>query len=98
MERISGPVNGFYIATYACPVGEFGTQYLGHARICSVQPRSFWEAIPIADLVATEWDGSSDAAHTRALVLATSEVHHCPAERGWRLSRRIENAAVLDES
>ena len=44
MERISGPFNGFYIATYASNAGGPGLNYLGYSKICRGKPESYWNA------------------------------------------------------
>ena len=43
MERISGPYNGFYIATYA---GESSTtaSFFAYAKICRGKPANYWDA------------------------------------------------------
>jgi hypothetical protein len=45
MEQISGPFNGFYIATYASDAGGPGINYLGYAKICRGRPDSYWDAL-----------------------------------------------------
>ncbi|MEJ5988793.1 hypothetical protein WG902_02250 [Ramlibacter sp. PS3R-8] len=42
MERIWGPVNGFYLAAYAAPVGD-GDRYASYAKVCWTQPDSYWD-------------------------------------------------------
>lgn len=44
MERVSGPHNGFYIATYACETGGASERYLGYSKICRRKPETYWEA------------------------------------------------------
>jgi hypothetical protein len=44
MERITGPVNGFFIATYACDTGGSSPSYLGYSKICRGRPDSYWDA------------------------------------------------------
>lgn len=44
LERITGPFQGYYIAAYACPMGELGAEYLGEYRISQTRPTSFCEA------------------------------------------------------
>ena len=43
MERITGPHQGFYIASYASETGGAGG-YLGYAKICRRRPESYWDA------------------------------------------------------
>jgi hypothetical protein len=44
MERISGPYNGFYIASYACRTIGTGESFLGYSKICRDKPDNYWEA------------------------------------------------------
>jgi hypothetical protein len=66
MEEISGPVSGFYIATYACSVGELGSEYLGYARVFRFRPRSFWDGQAVFEWVAVRISDSASAAHSMA--------------------------------
>ncbi|HVZ44932.1 MAG TPA: hypothetical protein VHA82_14065 [Ramlibacter sp.] len=69
MERIIGPMRGFYIASYACPMGELGNIFLGHSRVFdSTKPRSFWDAKPIAEAIEPVTCASLEEAHHRALL------------------------------
>lgn len=43
MERIWGPVNGFYLAAYAMPA-EDGEHFCSYAKVCWTRPESYWEA------------------------------------------------------
>ena len=44
MERISGPVLGYFLVSYACAVGELGEEYMGYTRLCLDRPGNFWDA------------------------------------------------------
>ena len=44
MERISGPVDGYYVVSYACEVGEFGHEFVGYTKLCAQPPANFWDA------------------------------------------------------
>src|SRR6478672_655960 len=44
MERITGPHQGFYIASYASETGASAEGYLGYAKICRRRPESYWDA------------------------------------------------------
>jgi hypothetical protein len=39
VERVVGPIGGYYIASYACAMGELGRQFLGFARVCVTKPQ-----------------------------------------------------------
>lgn len=43
-ERVTGPVRGYYVAVYACEVGELGHEFLGYYKICGDEPGNYFEA------------------------------------------------------
>jgi hypothetical protein len=43
MERIEGPLKGYYLAAYACPSGARGG-YVGYVKVCRSRPASYWES------------------------------------------------------
>ena len=40
MERISGPIKGYFIAAYAV---ESGDMYVGFAKVCVTRPQNVWD-------------------------------------------------------
>ena len=44
MERISGPFNGFYIASYAGESGGTSPGFFAYAKICRGKPDNYWDA------------------------------------------------------
>jgi hypothetical protein len=65
MERVHGPVKGYYIATFACPMGDKGAEYIGYARACLTRPRSFWDSglPPVLELCADDVRVGRSEAH-----------------------------------
>ena len=43
MERIWGPVNGFYLAAYSAPTGD-GEHFCSYAKVCWTRPTTYWDA------------------------------------------------------
>lgn len=43
-HRVTGPFEGFYIASYACPMGNLGAEFTGHYKVCAFEPESYWDA------------------------------------------------------
>ncbi|MBL0425068.1 hypothetical protein [Ramlibacter alkalitolerans] len=43
MERIWGPVDGFYLAAYASPAGD-GDRFSSYAKVCWTRPDNYWDA------------------------------------------------------
>lgn len=54
MEQITGPFQGFYIASYACETGAPGAHYLGYSKICRRKPESYWDAQCLVKLCGDE--------------------------------------------
>ena len=44
MERITGPFNGFYIASYAGESGGPTPSFFAYAKICRGRPDNYWDA------------------------------------------------------
>ena len=44
IERVVGPIKGYYIASYACEMGDLGESYLGFAKLCVTKPEDYWQA------------------------------------------------------
>ena len=42
--RVTGPVDGYYIASHACRTSTDGMAYKGAYKICDVAPSSYWTA------------------------------------------------------
>jgi hypothetical protein len=89
-ERITGPLNGYYLASYACWVPESG-QYLGYAKVCVTEPPSYWEAQCCAkfcgDTVAWLPEAALDSAEQIARMQLANlgvfrAVYGAPAPRG----------------
>lgn len=70
IERVVGPIKGYYIASYACEMGEFGERYLGFAKVCTAKPEDYWQAKACAKFSADELvdsaQGALDCAERRA--------------------------------
>lgn len=43
-ERVTGPFEGFFIASYGCCIGGLGNEYIGSFKICETRPVSYWDA------------------------------------------------------
>jgi hypothetical protein len=44
MEKISGPYNGFYVASYASESGGTAPGFFAYAKICRGKPENYWDA------------------------------------------------------
>lgn len=73
MERISGPFNGFYIATYASSTGGPGANYLGYSKICRGRPENYWHAHCCATIAGAQIHTSPKEAMNDAERLAREQ-------------------------
>lgn len=79
MERVWGPVNGFYIAAYAAPAGD-GQRYVSYAKVCAARPGTYWEAdAVIFKLFGGEYHSSPEAALLSAQLVARNAIGCIPA-------------------
>ena len=78
MEKISGPINGFYVACYAWPSAD-ETQYSSYAKICRSKPANYWDAQCIFKLFGGETHASAAAALAVATLLARDLIDDLPS-------------------
>ena len=61
MENIDGPIDGFFVASYAARVGETDF-FMAYAKVCVRQPASYWGADCILKLfVGEEYVSTAEA-------------------------------------
>jgi hypothetical protein len=81
IERVVGPIKGYYIASYACEMGELGDRYLGFAKVCKAVPKDYWEAQACCKFSADEVLDSAEralaSAETRAKMQIANMPHPC---------------------
>jgi hypothetical protein len=62
MERITGPLKGYYIAVYANRLVEAQGQYVGFVKLCRREPPSYWEAdCLVKDCAEGTWPSIEEA-------------------------------------
>jgi hypothetical protein len=44
MDRVTGPFDGYHVASSATEIGAGSGRYLGFAKVCCARPGSFWLA------------------------------------------------------
>ncbi|MEJ6021020.1 hypothetical protein [Ramlibacter sp. PS4R-6] len=79
-ERVVGPIKGYYIASYACEMGELGDRYLGFAKLCLARPEDYWQARACAKFssehLADSPEHAMETAETRArMQIANMSAH-----------------------
>lgn len=77
MERIWGPVNGFYLTAYAAPVGD-GERFCSYAKVCWARPDSYWDADCAYKIFGGEYHRSLEGALTAVALDARNQVTNLP--------------------
>lgn len=78
MERIWGPVNGFYLAAYAAPAGD-GDRFCSYAKVCWTRPDSYWDADCAFKIFGGENHRSADSALGAVAQDARNEISYLPS-------------------
>jgi len=77
MERIWGPVNGFYLAAYAAAAGD-GEHFTSYAKVCWTRPESYWDADCAFKIFGGEHHSSLDGALDAVSADAANEISYLP--------------------
>jgi hypothetical protein len=77
MERIWGPIQGFYLAAYAAPARQSGA-YSSYTKVCWTRPDSYWEADCAFKVFGGEGHASAEAALAQAALVARTELGKLP--------------------
>lgn len=78
MEKVWGPVNGFYIAAYAIPVAD-GERFCSYAKVCTACPDNYWEAQCLFKLFGGEDHDSEIGALAYARLAAQAQIERVPS-------------------
>lgn len=78
MEKIVGPINGFYVAAYAGPAADPG-RYASYAKICRDKPGSYWEAQCLFKRFGGENHLTVAAALAMATLVAREQIDDLPS-------------------
>ena len=78
MEQIVGPVNGFFVASYAWPSMD-GTRYTSYAKICQRKPTDYWSADCLFKLFGGEHHATVAAALATAHLAAYEQIDDLPS-------------------
>ena len=77
-ERMYGPLSGYFVAAYACEVGEFGRQYVGYFKICGSEPTTYWDAECLIKGCDQSAHDDPDSALEAALQAALDSIGNLP--------------------
>ena len=92
MEKVWGPVNGFYIAAYSIQVAD-GERFCSYAKVCARQPASYWDAPCIFKLFGGEDHDTAVAALAYARLVAQAQIERIPAREASLLGFAAFNEA-----
>jgi hypothetical protein len=79
MERVWGPLNGFYFVAYASPMGD-GERYCSYAKVCWTRPEDYWEADCAFKIFGGENHRTPEAALNAVALEARNEISHLPPQ------------------
>jgi hypothetical protein len=78
MEKIVGPINGFYVATYAAPSFD-AKRYTSYAKICRHKPLSYWDARCLFKMFGGEHHATAAVALATATMVAREQIEDLPS-------------------
>lgn len=78
MEKITGPIHGFYVVSYAWPSTD-GTRYSSYAKICRTRPEDYWHAQCLFKLFGGEHHATAAAALGMADLAARDQIDDLPS-------------------
>lgn len=78
MEKIAGPLSGFYVVSYAWPSPD-GKRYTSYAKICRDQPADYWTAHCLFKLFGGEHHATAAAALASAQLVARDQIDNLPS-------------------
>ena len=76
--RVTGPVDGYYIASHACRTDGAGRAYTGDFKICDLLPSSYWTAQSLVSGNCRHTEGSGGKAMASAEAAATRMIADMP--------------------
>jgi len=94
MERIWGPVNGFYLAAYAAPAAA-GDGFCSYAKVCWTRPGSYWDADCAFKIFGGEHHRSPEGALAAVALDAGNEISYLPRHaRALAEQRQRDHVAI----
>ena len=78
MEKITGPINGFYVALHATESTD-GPRFTSYAKICRDRPANYWDARCLFKVFGGERHTTAAAALAMAKLLACEQIDHMPS-------------------
>lgn len=78
MEKIVGPINGFYVAAYAGP-SVHSQRYASYAKICRRKPGNYWDAECLFKRFGGEHHPTIASALAMATLVARAQIDDLPS-------------------
>lgn len=79
MERVWGPICGFYLTAYAEASGGEGL-YCSYAKVCWSEPGNYWDADCVFKVYGGENHRSADAALRWVALRARNQIERLPSQ------------------
>jgi hypothetical protein len=102
MDRVTGPIEGYFVASSATEIGSDSGRYLGFAKVCCRRPASFWLATLCeepgccAHLCGGGLFDTPEAAMASAELLARSHIRNAPGGSGAAPATRAASEQALN--
>lgn len=91
MEKVWGPVNGFYVAAYAAPAADDGEKFCSYAKVCWTRPDSYWDADCAFKVFGGEHHASGQDALNWVARAARDEITHLPSQAKTLAEQRMRD-------
>lgn len=78
MEKIIGPISGFYATAYAGPVSD-SSLYASYVKICRAKPASYWDAQCLFKRFGGDNHPTVAAALAMAMLVARQQIEDLPS-------------------
>ena len=76
--RVTGPVGGYFIASFAARTDDAARMFVGEYKICQVRPASYWDAVSLLAGTCRHTEGTGAAALASAEAAASLKIDGMP--------------------
>ena len=94
MEKVWGPVRGFYVAAYAAPVAD-GAHFCSYAKVCWSRPDSYWDADCAFKVFGGEKHRSAEDALGWVTLEAGDEISRLPSQAMSLAEQRLRDQVPI---
>ena len=76
--RVTGPVGGYFIASYAARTDDAARMFVGEYKICQVRPAGYWDAVSLLAGTCRHSEGTGAGALASAEAAASLKIDGMP--------------------